>query len=147
MPLEFEWDPRKDRSNNRKHGIGFAEAMSVFSNPLARIFPDEEHSAEERREIVIGQSAARRGRSGTIMKSRSRAKPNPKQPDELRAGYHFDYTKAKPNRFAGRVRPESVAILLDPDVAQVFKSAESVNAVLRALVATMPRRRTDERAI
>ncbi len=60
MPLEFEWDPRNDQSNNRKHGIGFAEAVSVFSNPLARIFPDEEHSAEERREIIVGQSAARR---------------------------------------------------------------------------------------
>ena len=53
----------------------------------------------------------------------------------------FDYTKAKPNRFAERAQPGSVAVLLDPDVAQVFKNAESVNAVLRALVATMPSRR------
>ena len=35
-----------------------------------------------------------------------------------------------------------MAVLLDPDVARVFQSAESVNAVLRALVATMPSRRT-----
>jgi uncharacterized DUF497 family protein len=40
--------------------VSFAEAVSVFSNPLARIFPDEEHSAEKSREIVIGHSSAKR---------------------------------------------------------------------------------------
>lgn len=60
MSLVFEWDPRKDRSNYRKHGISFAEALSVFSDPLARIFADEGHSAEEAREIIVGHSAARR---------------------------------------------------------------------------------------
>jgi uncharacterized protein len=59
MSLAFEWDPPKARSNYRKHSISFAEAVSVFSNPLARIFPDEEHSAEESREIIIGYSAAK----------------------------------------------------------------------------------------
>ena len=56
--MVFEWDPRKARSNYRKHRVSFAEAASVFANPLARIFADEEHSAEESREIVIGHSAA-----------------------------------------------------------------------------------------
>jgi hypothetical protein len=59
----------------------------------------------------------------------------------LRPEYRFDYTKAKPNRFAGRAQPGAVTVLLDPDVARVFKNAESVNAVLRALVTTMPGRR------
>jgi uncharacterized DUF497 family protein len=59
MSLVFEWDPRKVRSNYRKHDVGFAEAVSVFSNPLARVFPDEGHSTEEPREIVIGHSAAK----------------------------------------------------------------------------------------
>ncbi|MBZ5724465.1 MAG: BrnT family toxin [Acidobacteriia bacterium] len=60
MSLVFEWDRRKARSNLRKRGVSFAEAISVFSNPLARIFPDEEHSAEESREIIIGHSSAKR---------------------------------------------------------------------------------------
>lgn len=60
MSLVFEWDLRKARSNLRKHRVSFAEAVSVFSNPLARIFPDEGHSAEESREIVIGHSLAKR---------------------------------------------------------------------------------------
>lgn len=59
MSLVFEWDPRKARSNHRKHGVTFAEAASVFGNPLARIFPDEDHSAEESREIIIGHSSAK----------------------------------------------------------------------------------------
>jgi uncharacterized DUF497 family protein len=41
----FEWDPRKARSNHKKHGVTFADAISVFSNPMARIFPDEMHGA------------------------------------------------------------------------------------------------------
>lgn len=58
MPLVFEWDERKDRSNLKKHGVGFAEAALVFTNPLARIFADEDQSAEEQREIIIGHSPA-----------------------------------------------------------------------------------------
>ena len=60
MSLVFEWDPRKARSNLRKHHVSFAEAVSVFANPLARIFSDEEHSDEEVREIIIGHSSLRR---------------------------------------------------------------------------------------
>ena len=82
------------------------------------------------------------------MKHTSQNRFTAKRANGLRPEYRFDYTKAKPNRFAGRARPGSVAVLLDPDVARMFQSAESVNAVLRALVATMPSRRTPtERAL
>ena len=60
MELAFEWDPRKARANQEKHRISFSEATSVFSNPLARIFADEDHSAGERREIIAGHSQAKR---------------------------------------------------------------------------------------
>jgi hypothetical protein len=60
------------------------------------------------------------------------------EPDELAPEYRFDYRKAKPNRFAKRTRPESIAVLLDPDVAEVFETGRAVNAVLRALITTMP---------
>jgi uncharacterized protein len=60
MSLVFEWDPRKARANLRKHSVNFVEATSVFSDPLARIFVDEYHSAGEPREIIIGHSRARR---------------------------------------------------------------------------------------
>ena len=65
-------------------------------------------------------------------KSRKRAS------EEMRSEYRFDYRKARPNRFAGRSKGEHFVVVLDPDIAQVFTTPESVNAVLRALIETMP---------
>ena len=58
--------------------------------------------------------------------------------DELRAEYRFDYSKAKPNRFASRVDPTRLVVALDPDVAEVFTTPAAVNKILRALIQTMP---------
>jgi len=56
MPLVLEWDLKKARANQRKHRVSFDEASSVFDDPLARIFPDEDHSNGEQREIIVGHS-------------------------------------------------------------------------------------------
>jgi hypothetical protein len=59
--------------------------------------------------------------------------------DELLSEYRFDYTKAKPNRFAAQGERQLLkVVVLDEDVAQVFTTPESVNQVLRALIETMP---------
>ena len=58
--------------------------------------------------------------------------------DEMLAEYDFDYTRARPNRFQASHLLGGRMIVLEPDVAQVFTTAESVNAVLRALMTTMP---------
>jgi uncharacterized DUF497 family protein len=47
--MDFEWDPRKAKANRHKHGITFDEALTVFPDPLASIFDDPDHSAEEKR--------------------------------------------------------------------------------------------------
>lgn len=60
MGLRFEWDDEKAVTNLRKHGVDFHEAHTVFFDPLALIFQDEGHSIEERREIIVGHSAAGR---------------------------------------------------------------------------------------
>ncbi len=58
--------------------------------------------------------------------------------DELLAEYHFDYKKAKPNRFAVRNETQLLkVVVLDEDVARVFTTPESVNKALRALIETM----------
>lgn len=57
---------------------------------------------------------------------------------DIKSEYAFDYTQAKPNRFAGKALTQAVIVLLDPDVARVFKDGESVNKVLRALIGAMP---------
>jgi hypothetical protein len=61
---------------------------------------------------------------------------NDNQNDELLPEYEFDYSKAKPNRFA--LKEDQQIVILDPDVAKHFKDSESVNRVLRALIANMP---------
>jgi uncharacterized protein len=58
MSLRFEWDPEKAETNLAKHDVSFEKALTVFADPLARIFPDDEHSVDEFREIIIGHSAA-----------------------------------------------------------------------------------------
>ncbi len=63
-----------------------------------------------------------------------------KQSSAMRSEYRFDYSKAKPNRFALDVKEGSVAVLLDPDVASVFTSSESVNQFLRSVIAALPAR-------
>jgi len=55
--MKFQWDANKAKINLRKHGIRFEEAVTVFKDPLALIFDDEEHSQDEHREIIIGISA------------------------------------------------------------------------------------------
>ena len=56
--LSFEWDENKNRINQKKHGISFAEASSVFYDDCAILFDDPEHSQEEERFILLGMSDA-----------------------------------------------------------------------------------------
>ncbi len=56
----FEWNAAKARINQRKHAVSFEDARKVFDDPLARIFDDEAHSRNEKREILIGHSASGR---------------------------------------------------------------------------------------
>jgi hypothetical protein len=73
------------------------------------------------------------------MKKTSTFKSRRKRPEDMPAEYDFDYTKAKPNRFAGRVAKDRLVVLLDPEVSKVFTDSESVNAVLRALITALPK--------
>jgi hypothetical protein len=58
--------------------------------------------------------------------------------DEMRREYRFDYRKVRPNRFAPLVKGKTVAVVLDPDVASVFQSSESVNTLLRSVISALP---------
>ena len=55
--MEFEWDPDKAEENLTKHGVGFVEASTVFSDPLEVTIPDPEHSDDEVRFLSLGLSA------------------------------------------------------------------------------------------
>lgn len=55
--MEFEWDREKARSNLRKHGVSFDEAVTVFYDPLSATLDDPYHSSGERRFVTVGYSA------------------------------------------------------------------------------------------
>ncbi|MEK7670763.1 MAG: BrnT family toxin [Bacteroidota bacterium] len=54
MDFQFEWDPRKDEANIKKHRVSFWEASTVLGDPLARYARDTEHSNSEERMQIVG---------------------------------------------------------------------------------------------
>lgn len=67
------------------------------------------------------------------MKQRAMAKRD----DDLRPEYEFDYRGAQPNRFAADLKKGGRMIVLEPEVAEVFRTSRDVNAVPRALPQNM----------
>ncbi len=91
--LTFEWDEKKSASNQKKHGVSFEEASTVFSDDLARLIPDPDSESEERF-ILMGMSSQSRiltvchcERSSDVIRiisARKADKPERKQYE----GYH-----------------------------------------------------------
>jgi uncharacterized DUF497 family protein len=54
MP-SFEWDDARDRSNQAKHGVSFAQAQEAFFDPRRVIAEDLEHSRAEHRFFCFGR--------------------------------------------------------------------------------------------
>lgn len=54
--MEFEWNPAKAEVNEKKHGVTFLEAATVFGDPLAITFSDPDHSVNEHRYPTFGLS-------------------------------------------------------------------------------------------
>ena len=60
MALRFVWDAGKATANERKHGVGFPEATTVFDDPLSVTIPDPTHSVGEQRFLLLGTSRQER---------------------------------------------------------------------------------------
>ena len=58
--------------------------------------------------------------------------------DSLRTEYDLDYGQSRRNRFASRMGDTTLAAVLEPDVARVFDSSESVNRLLRSVMSALP---------
>jgi len=166
MSLRFEWDPNKAEANLSKHEVSFEEAVKCSLILWRESFGIEEHSVDELREIIIGHSAGhqlilvnftsiaiecefsvhamRLAGSAKIMKKTLGRKKKPINEETLRSEYRFDHSKSQPVRFAAKMSKGTVAIVLEPDVAKIFRSSEAVNALLRSIIAAMPSSRTCE---
>jgi hypothetical protein len=91
MPLSFEWDQTKAKSNLAKHGVSFEEAATVFADALSLTIPDPAHSQIEDRWIILGSSHHRkllvvvhteRGDNIRIISARSASRRERKQYEE-----------------------------------------------------------------
>ena len=58
--MDFEWDKDKARTNHRKHRVSFFEACEVFGDELSSTVPDPDHSIEEDRYLIFGQTVVGR---------------------------------------------------------------------------------------
>jgi len=54
--------------------------------------------------------------------------------------YEFDYSKSRPNRFASRFPKDAVVVVLDADVARVFRDPKRVNTLLRATISALEKK-------
>ncbi|QZZ18970.1 BrnT family toxin [Leptothermofonsia sichuanensis E412] len=54
--MQFEWDGNKAERNLSKHGVSFEEAKTVFDDPLYIDFYDPDHSKDEERYLIVGES-------------------------------------------------------------------------------------------
>jgi hypothetical protein len=69
--------------------------------------------------------------------TKKRTSPKTDLSDDLRPHYDFDYSKAKPNRFAKNLEQHTV-VVLDSEVSKVFQTEKQVNHALHALIKAMP---------
>ncbi len=72
------------------------------------------------------------------MKNTQPSKPNENLQDDLLPEYNFDYSKVRPNRFAKQENETKISVILESDVAKVFKTSEQVNKALRAILSAIP---------
>ena len=82
--MDFEWNAQKAEINNKKHGISFDEASTVFGDALSVTYPDPDHSIHEERYVMIGLSNKNRilvishiyhGETVRIISARQATKP------------------------------------------------------------------------
>jgi hypothetical protein len=65
--------------------------------------------------------------------------------NNMKSEYNFNYSKAKPNRFAGIVKEKVVLYHIDKDIAEVFKNPTEANNALRAIIKAIPNQYTKKR--
>jgi predicted DNA binding CopG/RHH family protein len=92
--IRFEWDPAKASANLRKHGVAFAEAETVFSDDLALLVDDPDHSSDEDRFVSARKASTMRK--------------------------EYDFSQARPNPYARRLK-QSVTIRIDEGTIAYFK--------------------------
>jgi uncharacterized DUF497 family protein len=152
---EIRYDPRKAEENLRKHGLSFDEAAEAMRDFFAAVCRDRKSHSEDRY-LLVGQSKARHtllvcyaieddiarlinARNATpaekrrYMNERDMIRDTPMEPeDEMLPEYgHLEGWRRNPLKFVRL----AASVTIEPDVYNVFRTSEQVNAALRDLIA------------
>lgn len=163
MALRFVWDARKATANERKHGVGFLEATTVFDDPLSVTIPTQltqwasSGFSCSARPVSNGclwsptqRAANRSGSSARDVPDVAKGEPMKKKTkravdrDTLRPEY--DFRGGVRGKYVARYRAGTNVVVLDADVAEAFGNADAVNRALRALLDVVPARRAKRRS-
>ena len=150
--MKFEWDPAKAAANERKHGVTFDEASTVFADVLSVSGQDLEHSRAEALWLTFGISShghrwwslmptggplfvsSARGlrleKKGKFMKKASVTEDKMK-PEYSRA----DLGPLVRGKYAVRYAKATNVVVIDPALSKAFPNNEAVNNALRSLLA------------
>ena len=142
----FEWDKRKAKANEAKHGVSFEEASTVFGDPLSLTIYDPLHSDSEDRFVTSVCPpmprcwwsftwTAKTGSESSAPDTRPAAKRGTmnKEPDKPDMLPEYDFSKGVRGKYARRYHQGSNIVVLEPDVAARFPNSEAVNQALRSL--------------
>jgi uncharacterized DUF497 family protein len=145
MPLTFEWDPRKARTNLVKHGIAFEEAATIFGDPsslnthLRRsvMSPSEKRSPANcslsciQIEAIISALLVQ---EQPAAESANFMRKAPSKSSRESVQNEYDFSHGVRGKYAHRYAQGTNVVVLEPDVARVFSNSEAVNASLRKII-------------
>lgn len=133
--LIFEWDAKKNRANQKKHGVSFEEAQTVFFDDHAVEFYDDEYDGVEDRFLLLGVSAKLRillvchclREGGNQNSHHIRTQGYPKRTTRISMGeamkkeYNLAKMKKRKNPYASRLKKQ-VTIRMGTDIVAYFKA-------------------------
>jgi|ERR671933_2594125 uncharacterized DUF497 family protein len=151
--MNFEWDENKAARNLSKHRVSFEEAKTVFDDSLYVDFYDPDHSEDEERYLIVGESNRGRllivsytergdvirlisAREVTRAEREAYEEVKSEMEDELRSEYDLKSLRVR-KLGSGRKSFGGTTVRLEPDVAEMFPNAEAVNEALRFLIRVM----------
>jgi uncharacterized DUF497 family protein len=144
----FEFDPAKAAANLKKHGVSFAEAMTVFDDPLASTLPDDQPRktntallqsahlpaiASSSSFTLTISPASGSSEPELLLQPRSKSMKRSLELDPLAPRPALDFSKGVRGKHLDRMKQGTNVVLIAPDLLDTFPDSEAVNEALRSL--------------
>ena len=144
--IKFEWDHKKASANEKKHGVSFEEARTVFFDENAKLIDDPDHSKDEDRFVMLGISSSLKvvlvchcyREEGNVIRIISARKASAFESKQYQKRWtmrkEYDFSKARKNPYAARLKKQ-ITIRLDEESIGYFKSiSEQVGIPYQSLI-------------